>query len=276
MFHLKLYSLCVTLHHKGGRNSKGQITVPRRGDLLKKKTRILDLKRRLFPTHTLLLLKIMKVPQFTAKIGLLKMPAGFVSFILIAEKTCTTLDTMMTKWHRTRNPWNESCACDQKNLATRSFKQGYSGLCSILPLGSTIYNVEIIPGTGAKLVRSAGTSAVLLSKKKFPNRVVLRLKTGELRMVHRSSVAVVGTVSHSGHHLRHHKNAGEVRRLGFRPNVRASAKNPVDHPMGGRTKGGCPSVSKKGKLSVGPPTRRISFTNTMIMMEEELQITRTN
>ena len=129
-----------------------------------------------------------------------------------------------------------------------------------------VFNVEIFPRTGGRLIRSAGTSAILLSKDKFPNRAVLRLKTGELRLVHINSIAVLGAASNTSHHTKHFKNAGMVRHLGIRPRVRASAMNPVDHPMGGRTKGGCPAVSSKGQLSVGPSTRKISFTNKMILV----------
>ena len=106
---------------------------------------------------------------------------------------------------------------------------------------------------GAKLIRAAGTSAILLKKEQKPwGYSIIKLKSGEHRAISNQAVACVGVVGNHRHFLRNYGKAGITRLFGKRPRVRPSAMNPVDHPMGGRTRGGCAPKSKTGKLSHGP------------------------
>jgi len=108
----------------------------------------------------------------------------------------------------------------------------------------------MVPGKGAQLARRAGNSAVLLSKdKKFGEKVLLKLKSGDHRLVPQNGIASSGIVANSNYFLRDYRNAGTIRRYGFRPKTRPSAMNPVDHPMAGRTRGGCAPKNRNGLLT---------------------------
>ena len=124
-----------------------------------------------------------------------------------------------------------------------------------MPLGTNVHNIEMQPGQGGKLVRSAGTSAQLAIRKK--NMRILKMPSGELRKVLINCYATVGVVSNSDHNLESMGKAGRNRWKGIRPRTRAVAMNPVDHPMGGgegRASGGHPR-SRKGKYAKGQITR---------------------
>ena len=115
----------------------------------------------------------------------------------------------------------------------------------MLPLGSFLYNIEAQPGLGGQLVRSAGTYAQLV--KKTEKHAILRLPSGAIKQVNSECKASIGIVSNSSHFTRKLSKAGQTRWLGIRPTVRGVAMNPIDHPHGGRTNGGRPSVSPWGK-----------------------------
>jgi len=118
---------------------------------------------------------------------------------------------------------------------------------------------------GAKLVRAAGNSAVLLRKdEKFEGNALIKLKSGEHRLISSKAVASVGTVSNQTYFLRNLKKAGTVRLQGIRPRVRPSVMNPVDHPMGGRTKGGCIPQSRTGKIAGRSP--KIKKSHKLILV----------
>ena len=124
-----------------------------------------------------------------------------------------------------------------------------------MPLGTMIHNIEMQPGQGGKLVRSAGTSAQLANKEE--NYAVLKMPSGELRKLLIDCYATVGVVSNSDHNLETAGKAGRNRWKGVRPRVRGVAMNPVDHPMGGgegRASGGHPR-SRTGKYAKGEKTR---------------------
>jgi large subunit ribosomal protein L2 len=124
-----------------------------------------------------------------------------------------------------------------------------------IPLGSIIHNIELHPGKGGTIVRSAGTSAQLLAKEE--RYVVVKLPSGESRKILKQNLATVGAVSNSDHNLQSLGKAGRKRWLGIRPRTRPVAMNPVDHPMGGgegRASGGHPR-SRKGLKSKGLKTR---------------------
>jgi large subunit ribosomal protein L2 len=135
-----------------------------------------------------------------------------------------------------------------------------------IPVGTTIHCIEMIPGKGAQLARSAGTSAQLLAREGVYAQ--LRLRSGEIRRVHVECRATIGEVGNEEHSLRSIGKAGANRWRGIRPTVRAISMNPVDHPMGGRTNGGGGHhhpVSPWGQPAKGYKTRRNKRTNSMIV-----------
>lgn len=126
-----------------------------------------------------------------------------------------------------------------------------------IPLGSEIHNLELRPGTGGKVARSAGTSAKLISKEE--GRAHVRMPSGEVRIFDTECRATIGVVSNPDHKNVKHGKAGRVRHLGRRPKVRGVAMNPVDHPHGGgegRARVGRPQVSPTGRLAKGGRTRK--------------------
>jgi len=126
---------------------------------------------------------------------------------------------------------------------------------SNIPLGTVIHNIELRPGQGAKLVRSAGTFAQLVSRE--DNYAIIKMPSGEIRKILSTCKATIGSVSNPDHALEKSGKAGRSRWLGRRPHTRGVAKNPVDHPMGGgegRASGGHPR-SPKGLYSKGLKTR---------------------
>ncbi|HIN79864.1 MAG TPA: 50S ribosomal protein L2, partial [Planctomycetes bacterium] len=135
-------------------------------------------------------------------------------------------------------------------------RPGNSMEISQIPLGLEIHAIELVPGQGAKLVRSAGLSAQLLAKER--GHAVLSLPSGEIRKVNSRCRATIGSVGNEDHSLIKLGKAGRKRWKGRRPHVRGTAKNPVSHPMGGgegRTAGGRHPCSPTGKLSKGGKTR---------------------
>jgi len=126
-----------------------------------------------------------------------------------------------------------------------------------VPVGAVIHNLELTPGSGGKVARSAGTSAKLIGKEEKHAHV--RLPSGEVRIFNTSCMATIGEVSNPDHKNIKHGKAGRVRHLGRRPRVRGVAMNPVDHPHGGgegRARVGRPQVSPTGKLAKGGRTRK--------------------
>ena len=135
-----------------------------------------------------------------------------------------------------------------------------------LPLGSVIHCIELKPGKGAQIARSAGTSAQLVARE--GTYATLRLRSGEMRRVLAECRAVLGEVSNSEHNLRSLGKAGAKRWRGIRPTVRGVAMNPVDHPLGGgegKSSGGRDPVSPTGKPTKGFKTRRNKRTNHLIV-----------
>lgn len=129
--------------------------------------------------------------------------------------------------------------------------------CKILnfPSGVLIHNISLHPKGTGQLIRSAGCSSILVRKEY--DHSLLKLKSGELRYFDSAVTASLGTVAGEEHFLKHHIKAGVTRRLGKRPRTRPSAMNPVDHPMGGRTKGGSQPVTFKGILNFNRSTKKV-------------------
>jgi large subunit ribosomal protein L2 len=132
-----------------------------------------------------------------------------------------------------------------------------------IPVGSTIHCIEMLPGKGAQVARSAGTSARLLAREGTYAQV--RLRSGEVRRVHIECRATLGEVGNEEHSLRKLGKAGATRWRGIRPTVRGETMNPVDHPHGGRTRGNRHAVSPWGQPTKGYKTRRNKRTDSMIV-----------
>ena len=229
-------SLIVTKKKHAGRNSYGRITVRHRGGGNKIKYRIIDFKRQNDKANTVV--GIEYDPNRTAYIALLQDTEGTKSYI-IAPEGLHTGDVVYSG-------------------AEADIKPGNTLPLANIPVGTVINNIEIYPGKGGQLVRSAGNRAQLMAKE--GKYATLRLPSGEMRMVPiicRATVGVVGNVDHS---LINIGKAGRKRHMGIRPTVRGSVMNPNDHPHGGgegKTGIGRPGPSTPwGKPALGLKTRK--------------------
>lgn len=230
-------SLVVSLNKSAGRNAHGRITSRHRGGGAAKKYRIIDFKRRKDGVPA----KVAEIeydPNRTAYIALLNYVDGEKRYIL-APKDLKVGDKV-------------------ESGEDADIKVGNALPLRAIPVGTTIHNIEMTPGKGGQLARSAGTSAQLSAKE--GKMAQLRLPSGEYRRVSIECRATVGSVGNSAHELINLGKAGKKRHLGFRPHVRGSAMNPVDHPHGGgegRTPIGRPSpMTPWGKKTLGLKTRK--------------------
>ena len=230
-------SLLVSLKKNSGRNAQGKITVRHRGGGNRRKYRIIDFKRNKDGIPA----KVATVeydPNRTANIALLNYADGEKRYIL-APVGIKVGDTLMSGPEADIKPGN---ALALKNM----------------PVGTIIHNIELKPGKGAQLVRSAGVSAQLMAKE--GTKALLRLPSGEMRYVSIECKATIGQVGNAEHGNVVIGKAGRVRHMGIRPTVRGSVMNPCDHPHGGgegRTSIGRPSpVTPWGKPALGYKTRK--------------------
>ncbi len=230
-------SLTVSLKKSGGRNNLGRITSRHRGGGHKRKYRIIDFKRDKFNVPA----KVFSIeydPNRSARIALLHYADGEKRYI-IAPDGLKVGDTVMSG--------------DNAEV-----KVGNAFKLKNMPLGSVIHNVELKPGKGAQLGRSAGTAIQLMAKEgKYAQ---LKLPSGEIRLVNLECMATFGAVGNSDHENVSLGKAGRSRWLGRRPHVRGVAMNPVDHPMGGgegKTSGGGHPVSPWGQKAKGLKTRKV-------------------
>lgn len=250
--------ICITIHmrtilttgyqRKQGRN-RGLIATPKRGALIKKNYRFVDFKRIIFPKAKLTIMrKHLYDPNRTAKLTLICAKHAIIMNILECDYA-----PEQKFLYNLKNP---------KNVK----EKGSSNFLINLPLGSVIHNIALVGGMGGKFIRAAGTSAVLLKKEDvWGGKALIKLKSGEQRLFMNNAIATLGVVGNHEHFIRDYKKAGVIRRLGIRPRVRPSVMNPVDHPMGGRTKGGCAPRSKTGKLSHGPATASKKSHNLILL-----------
>ena len=240
-------SLLAVLKSKAGRNSYGRITVRHQGGGNKKKYRLVDFRR----TREDAPAKVIGVeydPNRTAYIALIQYDDGVKSYI-IAPAGLTDGDTVYTG-------------------AASDIKPGNTLPISAIPVGTVIHNIEIYPGKGGQLVRSAGAAAQLMAKENGMAQV--RLPSGEVRLVRLDCKATIGTVSNVEHDTVKLGKAGKTRHLGIRPTVRGSVMNPCDHPHGGgegKSPVGRPSpVTPWGKPALGYKTRnKKARTNKFIV-----------
>ena len=230
-------SLVVSLKKNSGRNNQGKITVRHQGGGYRTKYRLVDFKRNKDGIPA----KVMTIeydPNRTANIALICYADGQKSYIL-APYGLKVGDTLM-------------------NGETAEVKVGNCLPLSNIPVGSAIHNIELHPGKGGQLVRSAGNSAQLMAKE--GKYATLRLPSGEMRMVPIGCRATIGQVGNIDHELVTIGKAGRKRHMGIRPTVRGSVMNPNDHPHGGgegRTSIGRPGpVTPWGKPALGLKTRK--------------------
>ena len=220
-----------------GRNNAGRITVRHQGGGNKQKYRIIDFKRnRVDAAATVLTLEY--DPNRTANIALIQYEDGKKSYI-IAPQDLKVGDKVLSS--------------EQADI-----KPGNALPISAIPVGTFIHNIELYPGRGAQLVRSAGTMAQLMAKE--GDLAQVRLPSGETRMIRMNCKATIGQVGNLDHSNAQIGKAGRKRHMGVRPTVRGSVMNPVDHPHGGgegKSPIGRPGpVTPWGKPALGYKTRK--------------------
>ncbi|KXB69717.1 MULTISPECIES: 50S ribosomal protein L2 [Peptoniphilus] len=240
-------SLVTTINKTAGRNAHGRITSRHRGGGVKRKYRIIDLKRDKdnIPARVA---AIEYDPYRTAYIALLNYADGEKRYII--------------------QPNGLKVGDVVESGSDADIKVGNTLRLADIPVGTTVHNIEMTPGKGGQIARSAGSSAQLMAKEgKFAQ---LRLPSGEFRLIDLRCRATIGQVGNISHELITLGKAGKSRYLGKRPHVRGSAMNPVDHPHGGgegRTPIGRPSpMTPWGKKALGLKTRKKSKKSDMYIV----------
>ena len=244
-------SLLATKTRQAGRNNQGKITVRHRGGGAKKKYRIVDFKRRKDGISATVL-GIEYDPNRTANIALICHEDGEKAYILAAEGLTDGMKVM--------------------NGPEAEVRVGTCLPLSEIPVGTQIHNIELHPGKGGQMVRSAGNSAQLMAKE--GRYATLRLPSGEMRMVLGECRASIGVVGNGDHNLINVGKAGRKRHMGIRPTVRGSVMNPNDHPHGGgegKTGIGRPGpCTPWGKPALGLKTRKKNkASNKMIVRRRD-------
>jgi large subunit ribosomal protein L2 len=240
-----LKELTEGLNSSGGRNNNGRITVRFRGGGHKQTYRTVDFKRRKFDVNA----KVERIeydPNRTGYIALLKYDDGELSYILAPQRLAIG-DNVVSGEHVDVKPGN---AMPMANM----------------PVGTIVHNIEFKIGKGGQLARSAGTYAQIVGRDQ--DYVILRLNSGEQRLVLGKCLATVGAVSNPDHMNISIGKAGRKRWLGRRPHNRGVSMNPVDHPLGGgegRSSGGRHPVTPWGKPTKGKKTRGNKRTQRFIV-----------
>jgi large subunit ribosomal protein L2 len=239
-------SLIASLKHKAGRNNQGKITVRHRGGGHKRRYRIIDFKR---DKHGIpaTVTAIEYDPNRTARIALLTYADGEKRYILA--------------------PVNLEVGDQVMSGSEAEIRVGNALPIYRIPLGTQLHNIELQPGKGGQLVRSAGTSAQLMAKE--GTYAQIRLPSGEVRYISQNCLATIGQVSNVDHSNISLGKAGRKRWLGIRPTVRGSAMDPSSHPHGGgegRAPVGMPGPKTPwGKPALGAKTRKNKQTDQYIV-----------
>lgn len=244
-------TLTEGLTSKGGRNNAGRITARRRGGGHKRSYRMVDFKRSKFDMPAIVE-RIEYDPNRTAFIALVKYSDGELSYILAPQRL---------------NVGDEIVAGENVDV-----KPGNAMPLAKMPIGTIVHNVELKAGKGGQIARSAGAYVQLVGRD--AGYALLRLKSGEQRMVRSECMATVGAVSNPDHANIKLGKAGRSRWLGKRPSVRGVAMNPVDHPHGGgegKTSGGRHPVTPWGKPTKGKRTRSNKATDKYIIRSRHLR-----
>ena len=240
-------SLCVSIPKTAGRNNQGKITVRHIGGGSKKKYRIVDFKR-FKDDIPATVAGIEYDPNRTANIALIVYADGEKAYILAPEGLKDGMKVM--------------------NGPKAEVRIGNCLPLSEIPVGSQVHNIELYPGKGGQLVRSAGNSAQVLAKE--GNYATLRLPSGEMRLVPLVCRATIGVVGNVEHNLINRGKAGRTRNMGIRPTVRGSVMNPNDHPHGGG-EGKCPvgrpgPSTPWGKPALGLKTRKAKKASNKLIV----------
>ena len=244
-------SLLESKKRKAGRNAQGKITVRHRGGGAKKKYRIIDFKRKKDGIPATVV-GIEYDPNRSANIALICYADGEKAYILAPEGLTDGMTVM--------------------NGADAEVRVGNCLPLSEIPVGTQIHNIELLPGKGGQLVRSAGMAAQLMAKE--GKYATLRLPSGEMRMVPLNCRATVGVIGNGDHNLVKIGKAGRKRHMGIRPTVRGSVMNPNDHPHGGG-EGRAPigrsgPMTPWGKPALGLKTRKKNkSSNKMIVRRRD-------
>ena len=229
-------SLLQSKNSSGGRNNKGRITSRHRGGGHKRRYRVIDFKRDKFDIPA----KVATIeydPNRSANIALLYYSDGEKRYIL-APQDLQVGDKLVSS-------------------SSAELKVGNALCLKNIPTGLTVHNIEMYPGKGAQLVRSAGTGAQIMAHDE--GFTSIKLPSGEVRLINSNCYAVVGEVGNKSHEQIVSGKAGRTRWLGRRPKVRGVAMNPVDHPMGGgegKSSGGRHPCTPWGKPTKGYKTRK--------------------
>ncbi|MCI5059828.1 MAG: 50S ribosomal protein L2 [Alphaproteobacteria bacterium] len=229
----------------GGRNNTGRITCRHKGGGHKQKYRVIDWKRNKFGVEATVL-RLEYDPNRTAFIALIEYADGEKAYILAPQRLQA----------------GDKVIADEK----ADIKPGNAMPLKGMPVGTIIYNIEMKPGKGGQMCRSAGTYAQLVGRDQ--GYAQIKLASGELRKVRQECIASVGAVSNPDHMNTNMGKAGRKRWMGVRPTVRGVVMNPVDHPHGGgegRTSGGRHPVSYSGVPTKGYKTRKNKSTDKYII-----------
>jgi len=232
--------LIKRIRNTGGR-SRGVITAPNRGNLCTRLYRFVDYKRTIFPGMSGLILRTEYNPEPRNHICLVCFPQGMFTNIIIPGKIL--VGDFVKNYTRSPSRPGDSC----------KIRYCYPG--------SIIHNIGLRPFTYGSLIRSSGCSAILV--RKTNTRALVKLKSRELRYFDLAVTVTLGSIGDESNFLKKLGRAGTKRHRGKRPRVRPSAMNPVDHPMGGRTRGGSQPVNRKGIISTGRPTKRYDQSNIL-------------
>lgn len=243
----KKKSLIEKIHRKKGRNDYGKITIRHRGGGHKKLYRKVDFLRKLYDINAKII-NIQYDPFRTSYIALICYVTGEYKYIL-----CPNLLKI-----------GHFIISSKKKFI---YGEGNSFPLKLIPIGNELHNIELYPGKGGQLVRSAGTFGKLISKNK--GYVLIQMPSKEIRLINENCFATIGRLSNTKNYLKKYTKAGNRRWLGFRPKVRGSAMNPIDHPHGGGE--GKSPIGKKypvtpwGKPTLGFRTRKINRSNKYIL-----------
>ena len=233
----------------GGRNNTGRITTSHIGGGHKQKYRIIDWKRKKFDVEGTVV-RMEYDPNRTAFIALIEYTDGEKAYIIAPQRLQA----------------GDKIVASQK----ADIKPGNAMPLKSMPVGTIIHNIEMKPGKGGQLCRSAGTYAQLAGRDQGYAQV--KLASGELRMIHQDCMATIGAVSNPDHMNTNDGKAGRTRWKGKRPTVRGVVMNPVDHPHGGgegKSSGGRHPVSPWGKPTKGAKTRKNKSTDKFIIRKRK-------
>ena len=238
-------TLTEGLRSKGGRNNYGRITVRWRGGGHKRTYRVIDFRRRKFDVSATVE-RLEYDPNRTAFIALIRYDDGEQAYILAPQRL---------------QPGDKVVSGERADI-----KPGNAMPLKNIPVGTIVHNVELKPGRGGQMARAAGTYVQLVGRD--AGLALLRMSSGEVRMVRTECMATIGAVSNPDQQNISIGKAGRNRWKGRRPSVRGVAMNPVDHPHGGgegRTSGGRHPVTPWGKSTKGKKTRHNKKTDGMIL-----------